>query len=49
MLDQQNRLEKQQQQLNSLKDSLKTEKRRFFENVYFALDTNDLVKITNYF
>lgn len=41
MLDQQNRLEKQQQQLNSLKDSLKTEKRRFFENVYFALDTNE--------
>ena len=41
MLDQQSRLEKKQQQLRSLKDSLKVEQRRFFENVYFSLDTNE--------
>ncbi|MDO7575762.1 MAG: hypothetical protein MUQ86_02605, partial [Flavobacteriaceae bacterium] len=36
MMDQQRRLEKKQSQLKALKDSLKVEKRRFFENVYFA-------------
>jgi hypothetical protein len=41
MLDQQSRLEKKQSQLKTLKDSLKVEKRRFFENVYFSLDTNE--------
>lgn len=41
MLDQQSRLEIKQQQLLSLKDSLKVEQRRFFENVYFSLDTNE--------
>ncbi len=40
-MDQQSRLEKKQSQLNALKDSLKVEKRRFFENVYFSLDTNE--------
>tara|TARA_B100000767_G_C19738743_1_gene525134 strand:- start:441 stop:851 length:411 start_codon:yes stop_codon:yes gene_type:complete len=40
MIDQQNRLEKRKIQLNLLKDSLKLEKRRFFENIYFSLDTN---------
>ena len=38
-MDQQRRLEKKQSQLKALKDSLKVEKRRFFENVYFSLDT----------
>ncbi|MDG1057964.1 MAG: hydrolase [Flavobacteriaceae bacterium] len=41
MMDQQRRLEKKQSQLKALKDSLKVEKRRFFENVYFSLDTNE--------
>jgi len=41
MIDQQSRLEKKQNQLKALKDSLKVEKRRFFENVYFSLDTNE--------
>tara|TARA_B110000037_G_scaffold93292_1_gene109824 strand:+ start:201 stop:692 length:492 start_codon:yes stop_codon:yes gene_type:complete len=41
MMDQQSRLEKKQSQLKALKDSLKVEKRRFFENVYFSLDTNE--------
>ena len=41
MVDQQRRLEKKQSQLKALKDSLKVEKRRFFENVYFSLDTNE--------
>ncbi|MDG1386369.1 MAG: hydrolase [Flavobacteriaceae bacterium] len=41
MMDQQSRLEKKQNQLKALKDSLKVEKRRFFENVYFSLDTNE--------
>ena len=41
MMDQQSRLEKKQSQLKVLKDSLKVEKRRFFENVYFSLDTNE--------
>ena len=41
MMDQQSRLEKKQTQLKVLKDSLKVEKRRFFENVYFSLDTNE--------
>ena len=40
-MDQQRRLEKKQSQLKALKDSLKVEKRRFFENVYFSLDTNE--------
>ena len=40
-MDQQRRLEKKQSQLKVLKDSLKVEKRRFFENVYFSLDTNE--------
>ena len=40
-MDQQSRLEKKQNQLKALKDSLKVEKRRFFENVYFSLDTNE--------
>ena len=40
-MDQQSRLEKKQSQLKALKDSLKVEKRRFFENVYFSLDTNE--------
>ena len=40
-MDQQSRLEKKQSQLKRLKDSLKVEKRRFFENVYFSLDTNE--------
>ena len=40
-MDQQSRLEKKQSQLKTLKDSLKVEKRRFFENVYFSLDTNE--------
>ena len=40
-MDQQSRLEKKQSQLKTLKDSLKLEKRRFFENVYFSLDTNE--------
>lgn len=40
-MDQQRRLEKKQNQLKALKDSLKVEKRRFFENVYFSLDTNE--------
>tara|TARA_B110000211_G_scaffold217076_1_gene260636 strand:+ start:237 stop:728 length:492 start_codon:yes stop_codon:yes gene_type:complete len=41
MMDQQSRLEKKQSQLKALKDSMKVEKRRFFENVYFSLDTNE--------
>jgi hypothetical protein len=41
LMDQQRRLEKKQSQLKALKDSLKVEKRRFFENVYFSLDTNE--------
>jgi len=41
MIDQHSRLEKKQNQLKALKDSLKVEKRRFFENVYFSLDTNE--------
>ena len=40
-MDQQSRLEKKQSQLKALKDSMKVEKRRFFENVYFSLDTNE--------
>ena len=40
-MDQQSRLEKKQSQLKALKDSLKVEKRRFFENIYFSLDTNE--------
>ena len=40
-MDQQSRLEKKQSQLKTLKDSLKVEKRRFFENIYFSLDTNE--------
>ena len=40
-MDQQSRIEKKQSQLKDLKDSLKVEKRRFFENVYFSLDTNE--------
>lgn len=40
-MDQQSRLEKKQSQLKALKDSLKVEKRRFFENVYFSLDANE--------
>ena len=40
-MDQQRRLEKKQSQLKALKVSLKVEKRRFFENVYFSLDTNE--------
>ena len=40
-MDQQSRLEKKQSQLKALKDSMKVEKRHFFENVYFSLDTNE--------
>tara|TARA_B100000768_G_scaffold165714_1_gene168490 strand:+ start:219 stop:710 length:492 start_codon:yes stop_codon:yes gene_type:complete len=41
MLDQQDRLEKKQTLITNLKDSLKVEKRRFFDNVYFSLDSNE--------
>jgi len=41
LLDQQNRLEKKQTLITNLKDSLKVEKRRFFDNIYFSLDTNE--------
>jgi len=41
MLDQQNRLKNKQTLITNLKDSLKVEKRRFFDNVYFSLDTNE--------
>lgn len=40
MTDQQTRLEKKDIKVNALMDSLKLEKRRLFDNVYFSLDTN---------
>ena len=40
MTDQQTRLEKKVAKVNALKDSLKVEKRRILNNVYFSLDTN---------
>ena len=40
MTDQQTRLEKKVAKVNALMDSLKVEKRRLFDNVYFSLDTN---------
>ena len=41
MTDQQERLQKKQDLFSNLKDSLKVERRRFFDNVYFSLDTNE--------
>ena len=41
MTDQQERLQKKQDLVSNLKDSLKVERRRFFDNVYFSLDTNE--------
>lgn len=41
MTDQQERLQKKQYLVSNLKDSLKVERRRFFDNIYFSLDTNE--------
>tara|TARA_Y100000389_G_scaffold196162_1_gene228650 strand:+ start:1288 stop:1779 length:492 start_codon:yes stop_codon:yes gene_type:complete len=41
MTDQLERLQRKQTLITNLKDSLKVEKRRFFDNVYFSLDTNE--------